>query len=483
MAGLEPFSTESYVLKLLVEVGLLGALPIVAFLAWALFAFFRLAWRAKGSPELQSLAAAGIGLSAYALVFPTLEAQLTALTWWLLIMLALKTLQDLPARVGAPLAKARTAQPPASRTRSPADDRCSFACRRGGQSRHLGTVRGRGRGRTGSRALTAAVAQSRRARPMRSLVSMWKPLVLRYAPTLVYSHPVSSLAPERLYAYMDALWERRELDGAVVEVGSYLGGTAALAHRLLENIGHPKRYVCVDTFGGFVPDQFARDEEAGISPRCRNEFSANAIETVRKLMRHYGCSGIELIRSDIAQLNPSKLPEAIAVCLVDVDLDVPVYAALERVLPRVVPGGVVLVDDCDEESRYTGARTGYSRFAAEHGLPEQYFLGFGVVEHERAPRGADVFPTSEGAAAAEHGSEREGENPYIPAERQIFDVLALDRQPLLESELSPAVDLHGAGDPGLRPQTKSFFRRVTQNEIELLGTRSDEAHLSAQDVQ
>ena len=205
----------------------------------------------------------------------------------------------------------------------------------------------------------------------------------------MYRRPVSSLAPERLYAYLDALWKRRELDGAVVEIGCYLGGTAALAHEFLRNIGHAKQYVCVDTFSGFVSDQFAWDQRTGTSARYRREFSVNSLETVQKLLLHYGCGAIELLQADIAQLPPSDLPEAIAVCLIDVDLEVPVYAALERVLPRLVDGGTILVDDCDVGSRFGGARIGYSRFVTEQGLPEKYSLGFGEVTDggERRPAG------------------------------------------------------------------------------------------------
>jgi O-antigen/teichoic acid export membrane protein len=99
LAGLQPVSTESYVLKLLVEVGVLGMVAIGAVLAWALVVFLGLAWRARGRPELQSLAAAGVGLTLYAAIFPTLEPQLTALTWWLLLVLGLKALGAEPGPV------------------------------------------------------------------------------------------------------------------------------------------------------------------------------------------------------------------------------------------------------------------------------------------------------------------------------------------------------------------------------------------------
>jgi len=116
LAGLQPFSTESYFLKLLVEVGVVGLIAVGAVLAWAAMVFLRLAARARTRPVFQSLAAAAVGLTLYAFVFPTLEPQLIAVTWWLLLVLGLKALRTEPARefavagrrrreVAAPLAR------------------------------------------------------------------------------------------------------------------------------------------------------------------------------------------------------------------------------------------------------------------------------------------------------------------------------------------------------------------------------------------
>jgi SAM-dependent methyltransferase len=208
-----------------------------------------------------------------------------------------------------------------------------------------------------------------------------KRMLQRYAPTQLYRRPVSSLKPERLYAYLDALWQRRELAGDVVEVGCYLGGTAAIAFQMLVRTGHEKRYFCVDTFGGFVDSQFAHDVELGTPERCRGHFADNSPELVRRLLRSYGCERIELVPADVTRLDLDALPATIAVSLIDVDLDIPVYEALRRVVPRLARGGIVLVDDCGREDAYAGARAGYARFAKESGVPERYFMGMGVVEN------------------------------------------------------------------------------------------------------
>ncbi len=89
-------TVESYYLKLLVETGVVGLILIGSFLVWA-GAFFALrAWHPP-SPWAAGIAAAGLGLSLYNAIYPALETQILALTWWLLLALCLKTQQEASA--------------------------------------------------------------------------------------------------------------------------------------------------------------------------------------------------------------------------------------------------------------------------------------------------------------------------------------------------------------------------------------------------
>jgi hypothetical protein len=85
----EPDPTESYPLKLLVESGAVGLLLIGAVLILAVLQFAWTSW-AEIDPLLKGVGAAGIGLSAESIIYPTLEVQLVALTFWLLLALCLK---------------------------------------------------------------------------------------------------------------------------------------------------------------------------------------------------------------------------------------------------------------------------------------------------------------------------------------------------------------------------------------------------------
>lgn len=196
-----------------------------------------------------------------------------------------------------------------------------------------------------------------------------------------YLPPVSQLLPERLYLWSHMLVETAKVPGAVVEIGCAAGGTAAHCDRLLRSLSVDKRYVAVDTFDGFVADQFDHDTDKGTPESARYGFTGISPELVRQILRRLGAPGVELIRGDIVRLAADELPEQISAVLVDVDLSQPVYAALEKAWPRVSPGGVVLVDDCDKQSIFR-ARDAYQRFCAEAGLPERYEFGMGVLRRE-----------------------------------------------------------------------------------------------------
>lgn len=205
---------------------------------------------------------------------------------------------------------------------------------------------------------------------------------------LLYRRPVPELPPERLYLLLDALTRTKALPGAVVEVGCFQCGTSAWAYRMLQALALPRRYVCVDTFGGFVDAQFSHDVDVGTAPSRRDGFRVNSPAFVRRLLDHWGVGGIELLAADIVTLPEAQLPGEIAVALLDVDLDAPTYAALEKIYPRLANGGIILVDDCSDDASnpFRGARLGYSRFVRERGMDERFEFGMGVITRLLAAR-------------------------------------------------------------------------------------------------
>lgn len=205
----------------------------------------------------------------------------------------------------------------------------------------------------------------------------------RFVPMSLYlrRRPLTpQLAPERLADYLQALRDRAELPGAVLEVGCFRGATTVVAGKMLREMGQDRRYVCVDTFEGFVPDQFEVDVEHGTPESFGSGFSQNPLETFERTMRHFGLQ-VEAIQADIVAIDPARLPQQVSVCLMDVDLAVPIREGLAKVRPLMVPGGVMLVDDCDEGTDWRGARVGYEEYMQAVGETPRYTnSGFGVVD-------------------------------------------------------------------------------------------------------
>lgn len=91
------------------------------------------------------------------------------------------------------------------------------------------------------------------------LKSLLKPLIYRFPPIMIQ--------PERLMLWQQTLIETAEVDGDIVEVGCYLGGTAAVAARMMKTLGNKKHYRVYDTFSGFITEQWTADFTLGCARR------------------------------------------------------------------------------------------------------------------------------------------------------------------------------------------------------------------------
>jgi O-methyltransferase len=226
--------------------------------------------------------------------------------------------------------------------------------------------------------LTTGLPEQLTKDPGMSVALQLKRLARTALVPMIYRYPPFALAPERLYLFLHHLIETRDVPGPIVEIGCNLGGTAIIARRMIEGLAINKPYVCIDTFDGFVDEQFAADEALGTPASDLDRFSANSKELVAKILRRHRCDDIELRQGDITTLPDDALPNGCSAVLVDVDLTEPTYVALKRLWPRMSRGGVMLVDDCPENSSWK-ARIGYSRFCSDVGLPESYRFGMGVA--------------------------------------------------------------------------------------------------------
>lgn len=138
---------------------------------------------------------------------------------------------------------------------------------------------------------------------------------------------------------IQALQVTRDLPGAYVEIGVYKGASAGLALNYMHQAGIHRHAFLLDLFEGF---SYA---EAKTSPDAFwvGQFGSTSLAAVTT--RLVGFAGKSLVKCNIVT---DALPEGlgdIAVANIDVDIYEAVAAALSKVAPRMVKGGIILVED------------------------------------------------------------------------------------------------------------------------------------------
>jgi O-methyltransferase len=207
---------------------------------------------------------------------------------------------------------------------------------------------------------------------------------------LIYRYPPSGIQPERLMYYLKTITETAFIPGPIVEIGSHLCGTSIIAYKMMRNLEINKRYICVDTFRGFIPDHFNSDISSGTPAKYRVLFADNSKGLVRRILRMHDCAAIQLLERDCTKITPADFPDGISLCLLDVDLSEAVYRGLQHIWPLINPGGRILIDDCPPNTVWK-ALDGLTTFCDEIGAPLLNPYGMGVIEKETVG-GVPSFP-------------------------------------------------------------------------------------------
>jgi O-methyltransferase len=144
----------------------------------------------------------------------------------------------------------------------------------------------------------------------------------------------------RCYELWDLAHNLREIPGAILEVGVWRGGTAAiLASALAYTKPGESIYLC-DTFRGVV--------KAGANDTTYRggEHADTSQENVRSLLRSLSISNAVLLEGMFPEDTGARIPSgAIALCHIDVDVYQSARDTVEWVEPRLSTGGALVFDD------------------------------------------------------------------------------------------------------------------------------------------
>ncbi|MFM7207145.1 MAG: TylF/MycF/NovP-related O-methyltransferase [Planctomycetaceae bacterium] len=183
---------------------------------------------------------------------------------------------------------------------------------------------------------------------------------------------------ERIAALVDAVRHvsRHAIPGDVVECGVWRGGSMMAAARTLLECGDMRRLHLFDTFAGMPPPADvdrdrsgtrAADLLAAADRETSSIWACSPLDDVRRnvLGTGYPAELVEFVVGRVEQTVPERAPETIAILRLDTDWYESTKHELVHLYPRLVVGGVLIIDDY---GHWQGARRAVDEYLAETGV-------------------------------------------------------------------------------------------------------------------
>lgn len=186
--------------------------------------------------------------------------------------------------------------------------------------------------------------------------------------------PYTKTSRERILAMIRAVQHVAEHDvpGAIVECGVYKGGSMmAAALALLEMKRQDRDLYLFDTFEGMgqptETDVNVKGLNAMEERKVREEWSRCPLAAVQAALSKipYDSTRIYYVKGMVEETVPAQAPDEIALLRLDTDWYESTLHELEHLYPRLVSGGILIIDDY---GHWHGAKKATDEFIQRHGL-------------------------------------------------------------------------------------------------------------------
>lgn len=190
--------------------------------------------------------------------------------------------------------------------------------------------------------------------------------------------PFTMTPKERVFALCDSVryLVRNSIPGDVVECGVWKGGSMMAAAMVLMKLQAERNLWLFDTFDGMPPSTNVDVDYHGktVADRMSNDGIApgekwvyGALDEVRRNLRSTGYpdTRISFVEGKVEDTIPAKAPDTIALLRLDTDWYESTYHELQHLYPRLVVGGVLIIDDY---GHWAGARKAVDRYIEENRL-------------------------------------------------------------------------------------------------------------------
>ena len=186
--------------------------------------------------------------------------------------------------------------------------------------------------------------------------------------------------PERLNGLCDAVKyiTTAGIEGDIVECGVWKGGSMmAVADTLCRLGDHSRHLHLFDTYTGMseptAKDVSFRGEAASVTLTAHREtdpdfeWCGSALDEVRANMNRTGYpqDKVFLVEGKVEDTIPQAAPEKIALLRLDTDWYESTRHEMEHLFPRLVDGGVLIIDDY---GHWAGARQAVDEYLLKNGI-------------------------------------------------------------------------------------------------------------------
>ena len=178
-----------------------------------------------------------------------------------------------------------------------------------------------------------------------------------------------NVEPIELATIIIELERLKDTKGNIAEIGVARGLTTRFIcqHLTSEKIDNNVIYYAIDTFESFTKDDLKYEiEHRGKNLVDLKGFEYNNYDVWCGNFEEY--SFLKAIKSDCSLVNYDEIGP-LKLTFLDVDLYIPTKKTLSKVFKATVGGGVILIDNVEDNSTYDGAYQAYIEFCSEMNLP------------------------------------------------------------------------------------------------------------------
>ena len=163
--------------------------------------------------------------------------------------------------------------------------------------------------------------------------------------------------------------DTRDVSGDIAEIGCSNGATTVFLNNYMDARNIEKKYYAVDTFSGFVNE----DIEFEVTARSKAKdllvgFDVNKKKWFDRTMQENNIARVRSIEADVNKYDLTGLAP-LSFILLDVDLYRPIWKALPELFQALIPGGIMVVDDCVSGNQWDGSYQAYREFVEELNRP------------------------------------------------------------------------------------------------------------------